>query len=218
MIRIISLFAIFFCFGLTFAFAQEDAYDEYLNGKKKKTEKSGRVKDTGKRQGAIDYRDRYLQDAGASFYWFDVNTVFGPATIALPGINYVGRLVINKNPERIGLSVGTHPSLGLQFGNFASYFLLSVPLMFEGTIGLGSNLNNDAPIGAFVGLGPEYNLARSWGEFALPFRVDQLSITGSAGLRFRIRDRAYYLRYSESFGSTIQGQYFRSIAFGNSLF
>jgi hypothetical protein len=218
MIRIISLFAIIFCLGHSPALAQVDAYDEYLNGKKKKPESASSAKAKGKFKGGFDYRERYLQDAGASFYWFDLNTIFGPASIALPGINYVGRLVINKNPERIGLSVGTHPSLGLQFGNFASYFLLTVPVMFEGTIGLGSNLYNESPVGAFVGLGPEYSMARSWGEFALPFRVDQLAVVGSAGLRFRIRGRAYYLRYSESFGSTAERQFFRSVSFGNSLF
>jgi hypothetical protein len=218
MIRFISLFAVIFCFGLLPALAQDDAYDEYLNGRKGSAKKPNRSNATNTGKKAFDYRERYLQDAGASFYWFDVNTVFGPANIALPGINYVGRLVINKNPELIGLSVGTHPSLGLQFGNFASYFLLSVPVMFEGTIGLGSNLYNESPVGAFVGLGPEYSMARSWGEFALPFRVDQLAIVGSAGIRFRIRDRGYYLRYSESFGSTVERQFFRSVAIGNSLF
>lgn len=218
MIRFISLFAVIFCFGLLPALAQEDAYDEYLNGRKGSAKKPKRTNTTNTGKKAFDYRERYLQDAGASFYWFDVNTIFGPANIALPGIHYIGRLVLNDNPDRYSLSIGTQPSLGLQFGNFASYFLLAVPVTLEGNIGMGSSLYSEARFGAFAGLGPEFNLARSWGEFAIPFRIDQVAAVGSVGIRFRIRERGYYLRYSEAFWAPVQGQYFRSIAFGNALY
>jgi len=212
MIRKIFLFALFLCFGLSPALAQENAYDEYLNGKKRSAKTSKNDKKPS------NYRERYLQDAGVSFYWFDVNSVFGPVTIAMPGINYIGRLVLNQNPDKYSLSVGTHPSLGLQFGNLGSFFMLTIPVMLEGTIGLGSSLFNEAPIGAFIGFGPEYNIVRSWGELALPVRIDQLAAVASAGIRFRIRDRGYYLRYSEAFWAPVQGQYFRTVSFGNSLF
>jgi hypothetical protein len=217
MIRFISLFAVIFCLGLSPALAQDDAYEAYLNGRKtsKNRNKTSSIAAGNK---TFNYKERYLQDAGASFYWFDVNTFFGPANIALPGVNYIGRLVLNKNPDRYSLSIGTHPTLGIQFGNFASYFLLTVPVMLEGNIGMGSSIYNEARIGAFVGLGPEYSLARSWGEFAIPFRTDQVAPVGSVGIRFRIRGRGYYLRYSEALWAPVQGQYFRTVAFGNSLF
>ncbi|MDP2187525.1 MAG: hypothetical protein Q8J69_02470 [Sphingobacteriaceae bacterium] len=201
-----------FCLGLSPALAQVDAYDEYLNGKKR-----GQKSPSGDKK-AFNYRERYLAELGASFYWFDVNTIYGPATITMPGVNYVARLVLNQYPDKYSLSIGTHPSLGLQFGNFASYFMLSVPVMLEGTIGMGSSIYNESRIGAFVGLGPEYNIARSWGDFALPVRIDQVAAVAAVGLRFRIRERGYYLRYSEAFWAPVQGQYFRTIAFGNSLF
>jgi hypothetical protein len=212
MIRIISLFVLFFGLVVAPALAQEDAYNEYLYGKKRSS------KAPKKDQKSFDYRDRYLSEFGASFYWFDIATIYGPATINMPGINYVGRLVLNENPDKYSLSIGTHPSLGLQFGNFASYFMLSVPVLLEGNIGMGSSRYNEAPIGAFVGIGPEYNLARSWGEFAWPVRIDQIAAVASAGIRFRIRGRGYYLRYGEAFWAPVQGQYFRTVAFGNALF
>lgn len=217
MIRFISLFAVVFSLGLLPALAQDDAYDEYLNGRKT-SKKPNRTTSTAASSKAFNYRERYMQDAGASFYWFDANTIFSPAVIALPGINYIGRLVLNENPDRYSLSLGTHPSLGIQFGNFASYFLLTVPVMLEGNLGMGSSIYNAARIGAFVGVGPEYSLARSWGEFAIPFRADQVAAVGSAGIRFQMRGRGYYLRYSEALWTPVRGQYFRTVAFGNSLF
>jgi hypothetical protein len=213
MIRIFLLFAVVFFFGLSPALAQEDAYDEYLSKKK------GSTKAAKSNNKAFDYRERYMDEAGASLYWFEVNsTAFGPAIIGLPGINYIGRLALNANPDRYSLTLGTQPSLGLQIGNFASYFMLSIPVVLEGNIGLGSSIYSESKFGAFAGIGPEFTLARSWGDFAYPFRTDQLGAVVSAGLRFGIRQRSYYLRYSEAFWAPVQGQYFRSIAFGNALY
>lgn len=212
MIRFFSLFAVILCLFAAPALAQEDAYDEYLNGKKK----SNGERTT--KNSSSDWRNRYLQDAGASYYWFDVNTVFGPASIALPAVHYTGRLIVKERGDRYSMSLGTAPSLGLQFGNFASYFMLSVPVLLEANIGLGSSLNNQNAVGAFVGLGPEFNLVRSWGEFALPIRFEQLGAVVSAGIRFRIRERGYYIRYGEAVWTPVQGGYFRTIAFGNALF
>lgn len=210
MIRFLTLFCVFFGLHLGLVLAQVDPYDAYLNQKK---QPDGSTKPSRKLDGA-DFRDRFLQDVGANFYTFEDQT----SRLFLPGIHYIGRYVWKEHSEKLSTTVGTHPSLGLQFGNFASYFMFNVPVLLEVNLGKGSSRYNESGIGLSLGAGPEYSLTRSWGSFALPLRINQVTGVAAATLRFRLQHRDYYLRYSESFFTPVGALHIRSFAFGNSLF
>lgn len=199
-----------FCFSLisTLTFAQNDAYDSYLN--KNKAPRQEKQTPLNRNPGG-DLKSRLMADVGASFHLFDA----GQGRFLLPGVQFIFRADIFGNTETVSGSIGAFPMLGFQvdpwFGNF---FMFNLPAMFEFNAGKGSYNFNKSWFGASLGLGPEYNYIATNGDFGL----NQLGLSGSFTLRFSLLHRAYFIRVSESLWVPQTGMPFTSISFGNSFF
>ena len=152
-------------------------------------------------------RLKYHQDAGTSYHIFNLFESFGQGQqIGVIGFDYTPRYLLTE----IGTSGSVSLSAPLAFGFTLSsdprfnYIMVDIPICAEVAIGHEASRTVDFPVGAFAGVGGDYNFLSG-----SSLRLNSFSPIFTFGARVFLGRQSYTLRIIKALTVPQEGQTIR---------